>query len=176
MLLPISTVPPAGFLMLFLVLVGLVAGFIASWISFLIAEKAGYGVVPVPTAAIEDTETLSRRVTEDQFSSQVIVGTFIGGVFAIVLVGTLHALERWYLDVFLPDFVLRLSLVITILVVGSGWILTCIGFARRRDMEHRPKSQPRPVSSLLLDISVFLGSLVVLFPVLTLFLFITILT
>ena len=174
--LPMSTVPPAGFLMVFLVLVGFVAGLFASWISFYVAEKTGYGVVTVPATPVDDVRTGERGSIDDLFESQTLAGTLVGGVFAVVLVVTLQIFEQWSLNGVDPDFVLRSAALVAMVIVGAGWILARRAVARRRTAERGAEGRPRPVSALLLDIGVFLVSLVVLLPLLALLLFIGLVT
>lgn len=170
--LPLSTVPPAGFLMVFLVLVGFVAGLFAAWISLSVAKRTGYGLVTVPSRPVEDVRTAERGDLDEFFESQTLAGALIGGVFAVVLVGTLHVFEQWSLNGFAPDFVLRAAALVAVVLVGAGWVLTRRTVARRRAAARHAERRPRPVAALLLDIGVFLVSLVGLLPLLALFLFV----
>lgn len=152
---PLSTVPPTGFLLAFLVVVGFVAGFGASLISFAVATRTGHGTVFVRSNDETDREELRIRLEDDRFFAHAIVGTALGGIFAAVFAIGQAA-----------DIGVVLPLITATLAVGVGWILTRKAYVRRRIRSGQPRTTPPNGSEALTDVAVYVVSLLVLLPVL----------
>lgn len=152
--------PGSGVWVILYLLIGIVAGFGAATISYIVATITGYGIVSLGSVR---SDTSKRAV----FNSHAVAGSLLGGVYAISFVGLLVALEWWYVDVLgtAANFNFYVPAIIATAIAAAVWTFASLGYSQRResDLRHEPKS--RSVSALLIDIGVFLVSLLVLLPI-----------
>lgn len=151
MLVPIplnGAAPGSGVWLVLYLLIGIAAGFGAAIISYSVAAVTGYGLVSLGSS--------ERGV----FNSHAIAGSLLGGAYAISFVGVLVALELWYVDVRF-----HVPTIVAAIIVAAGWIVAVLGQSRSRESGLQREAEPRRISARLIDIGVFLLSLLVLLPI-----------